>query len=366
MAAGPPALPGRPVIIAGPACPEAARSDPPGEGQLVRDLDAAAGDRERPHAHVAGLLARGLGVQGQGAEPRQVGGVGDLGQGAADDHAPAGTGRLVDRVDLEGDRLPLGGGVELGPRVGPEYDQVPVEHVVDREDHRPAEVRDGQAAEVPLGQQLAALGVVEFLHLGLGHAGTSLWPDTALEARRWRGVGVPLKGPGGTGRAVGPYGRYGKILHPCCHVRPLTVIAADLTTAPAELVERYASRWIVEVLFGEAPQIAGIGKARKVRSRRAVERTMQFGLLCVSLIVCWYATHGQPTADLAASRAHAPSTAASTAPSPYSLRTPPITTNQTAAVGLRPWQSADHGRLSSTGAPRLGRYRSGRAPPSRA
>ena len=90
----------------------------------------------------------------------------------------------------------------------------------------------------------------------------------------------------------------------------------------------------MEVLFGEARQIAGIGKARKVRSRRAVERTVPFGLLCVSLIVCLYATHGQPTADLAARRARAPGTAASTAPSPYSLRTPPITTNQTAAVGL--------------------------------
>jgi hypothetical protein len=238
-------------------------------------------------------------------EPRQVGGVGDLGQGAADDHAPAGTGRLVDRVDLEGDRLPLRGSVELGPRVGSEDDQVPVEHVVDWEDHRPAEVWDGQAAEVPLGQQLAALGVVESSMWVSGMLAPPWWPDTTPEGRRWRGVGVPL-GPGGTGRAVVPYGRCGKILYPCCHVRPLTVIATDLTAAPAELVERYAGRWIVEVLFGEARQIAGIGKARKVRSRRAVERTVPFGLLCVSLIVCWYATHGQPTADLAARRALVP------------------------------------------------------------
>ena len=135
-----------------------------------------------------------------------------------------------------------------------------VEHVVDREDHRPAEVWDGQAAEVPLGQQLAALGVVEFLHVGLGHAGTSLGPDTNLEGRRWRGVGVPLEGPGGTGRAVGPLRPLWEDLYPCCHVRPLTVIATDLTAAPAELVERYAGRSIVEVLFGEARQIAGIGK----------------------------------------------------------------------------------------------------------
>ncbi len=31
-----------------------------------------------------------------------------------------------------------------------------------------------------------------------------------------------------------------------------------------------------------------------------------FGLLCVSLVVCWYAQHGQPAADVAVHRAHAP------------------------------------------------------------
>src|SRR4029450_6344594 len=36
--------------------------------------------------------------------------------GAADDHAPAGPGCLVDRVDLEGNRRPFRGGVELGSR----------------------------------------------------------------------------------------------------------------------------------------------------------------------------------------------------------------------------------------------------------
>ena len=69
----------------------------------------------RANPHVPALLAGGPGVQGQGPEPGQVIGVGDLGQGPADDHAPAGPGRLVDRVDLEGDRLQLGGGVELDP-----------------------------------------------------------------------------------------------------------------------------------------------------------------------------------------------------------------------------------------------------------
>jgi hypothetical protein len=71
------------------------------------------------------------------------------------------------------------------------------------------------------------------------------------------------------------------------------------------LAERYADRWPVEVLFEEARQVAGVGQARN-RTRKAVERTVPFGLVCVSLVVCWYALHGQPAADLAARRALAP------------------------------------------------------------
>jgi hypothetical protein len=129
-----------------------------------------------------------------------VGRVGALGQDAADDHAPAGPGRLVDGVDLEGARLPFGGRIQLGPRVGAEDDQVLVDHVVDREDHRPAEVRQGEAAEVVPGQQPVALVLVEFLHLGLRHAGTSLAALTISERRSRRVRRVPLKGPAGMGR----------------------------------------------------------------------------------------------------------------------------------------------------------------------
>ena len=85
----------------------------------------------------------------------------------------------------------------------------------------------------------------------------------------------------------------------------LALVSTDLKASPAALVERYASRWSVEVLFEEARQVAGVGQARN-HSRRAVERTVPFGLLCVSLIVCWYALYGQPTLDVAARRACAP------------------------------------------------------------
>ena len=85
----------------------------------------------------------------------------------------------------------------------------------------------------------------------------------------------------------------------------LALVSTDLEASPALLVERYADRWPVEVLFEESRQVAGVGQARN-RTRRAVERTVPFGLVCVSLVVCWYALHGQPAADVAARRASAP------------------------------------------------------------
>jgi hypothetical protein len=85
----------------------------------------------------------------------------------------------------------------------------------------------------------------------------------------------------------------------------LALVSTDLDASPAALVERYASRWSVEVLFEEARQVAGVGQARN-RSRRAVERTVPFGLVCVSVVVCWYALWGQPALDVATRRARAP------------------------------------------------------------
>jgi len=85
----------------------------------------------------------------------------------------------------------------------------------------------------------------------------------------------------------------------------LALVSTDLDASPAELVERYSTRWSVEVCFEESRQILGVGQARN-RTRKAVERTVPFGLVCLSLLVCWYAQHGRPAADVAARRARAP------------------------------------------------------------
>jgi hypothetical protein len=53
------------------------------------------------------------------------------------------------------------------------------------------------------------------------------------------------------------------------------------------------SGMVPEVCFRQTRQDAGVGQARN-RVRRAVERTVPFGLVCYSLAIVWYSQHGQP------------------------------------------------------------------------
>jgi hypothetical protein len=85
----------------------------------------------------------------------------------------------------------------------------------------------------------------------------------------------------------------------------LALITTDLTTPIQDIVSRYASRWTIEVVFSQMRQILGVGQARN-RTARAVERTVPFGLTTYTLVILWYARHGNPTGDVAAHRALSP------------------------------------------------------------
>ncbi len=85
----------------------------------------------------------------------------------------------------------------------------------------------------------------------------------------------------------------------------LALITTDLTTPIEQIVSRYAARWSIEVVFSQMRQILGVGQARN-RTARAVERTVPFGLTAYTLVVLWYARHGNPTGDVAAHRALSP------------------------------------------------------------
>lgn len=85
----------------------------------------------------------------------------------------------------------------------------------------------------------------------------------------------------------------------------LALVSTDLTTARAGITGRYADRWSIEVVNHEAKHILGVGQARN-RVRKAVERTVPFGLLTMSIIVVWYVSHGHHPADITARRTRSP------------------------------------------------------------
>ncbi len=85
----------------------------------------------------------------------------------------------------------------------------------------------------------------------------------------------------------------------------IALASTDLAATPAQIIERYAARWSIEVAIQDAKQTVGVGQARN-RVRPAVERTVPFGLIVGSLAVCWYATAGHHPDDTRATRELAP------------------------------------------------------------
>jgi hypothetical protein len=85
----------------------------------------------------------------------------------------------------------------------------------------------------------------------------------------------------------------------------LALVTTDLATPVAGIVERYAGRWSIEVAFEDAKQITGVGEARN-RTRKAVERTVPFGLYTQSIVVIWYHLVGHHPNVVRDRRDHAP------------------------------------------------------------
>ena len=85
----------------------------------------------------------------------------------------------------------------------------------------------------------------------------------------------------------------------------LALVTTDTAAAAAQIIQRYAARWSIEVAIEDARQVFGAGQARN-RTVRAVERAIPFQLACQAAAVCWYATTGHDPADVADHRARAP------------------------------------------------------------
>ena len=100
----------------------------------------------------------------------------------------------------------------------------------------------------------------------------------------------------------------------------LALVTTDPTATAQEIIARYGARWSIEVMFFDVKNILGVGQARN-RVRKAVERTVAFGLLCHSLLIVWHALHGHPATDTARRRAAAPWYRSKTEPSTLDMLT---------------------------------------------
>jgi hypothetical protein len=98
----------------------------------------------------------------------------------------------------------------------------------------------------------------------------------------------------------------------------LALVTTDPHAPTAQLIERYASRWAIEIAFFDAKNITGVGEARN-RTRLAVERTVPFGLFTQSLVIIWYHLAGHHPAVVTEHRRRARWYATKTHPSYHDM-----------------------------------------------
>ena len=77
----------------------------------------------------------------------------------------------------------------------------------------------------------------------------------------------------------------------------LGLFTLDTEAGPAAIAERYSWRWAIEPSNATGKQILGVGDACN-RVEKAVGRTVPFGFLIQSLLVCWYARSAYSPADI--------------------------------------------------------------------
>jgi hypothetical protein len=149
--------------------------------------------------------------------------------------------------------------------------------------------------------------------------------ETAADAP-WRQVAVTRYGRPDTVAVADItclwYGAFGKRLGRLIAVtdtdrgktRQLMLFTTDLAATVEQIIARYVARWSVEVAIGTAKGSMGAGQARN-RVPNAVERTVPFGMLTMSLVCLWYTLHGHHPDDVTDRRAAAPWYTTKTEPS---------------------------------------------------
>ena len=98
----------------------------------------------------------------------------------------------------------------------------------------------------------------------------------------------------------------------------LGLFTLDTDADPAAIAERYSWRWPIEPSNATGKQLLGVGDACN-RAQKAVERTVPFGFLIQSLLICWYARCAYDPADIDRRRRLCPWYRTKTDPSPADM-----------------------------------------------
>jgi hypothetical protein len=85
----------------------------------------------------------------------------------------------------------------------------------------------------------------------------------------------------------------------------IALVSTDTSASVEAIISRYADRWSVEQSIKDSKILIGAGDAAN-RLPRAVERSVPFAMLGLTILVLWYAERATAEADLAAARARAP------------------------------------------------------------
>ena len=109
----------------------------------------------------------------------------------------------------------------------------------------------------------------------------------------------------------------------------LALFTLDTQASPAAIAERYSWRWAIKPSNATGKQILGVGDACN-RAEKAVERTVPFGFLIQSLLVCWYTLSAYDPADIDRRPGYARGTA------PRRPRHPPTCSPGSAASSPKP------------------------------
>jgi hypothetical protein len=85
----------------------------------------------------------------------------------------------------------------------------------------------------------------------------------------------------------------------------IALVTTDVTATPVQIIPRYADRWSIEQAIKDSKDLLGAGDAQN-RLPAAVERTVPFAMLTLTILTLWYHHSGHTDDDLAARQASAP------------------------------------------------------------